>query len=302
MPDVSIVTITFGDVESATRVGTGLEAVQRTAGDPPAEVIVVALGPGGKAAAEEVVAHTAGTSLKPEIVELEAGTGYAQAANVGAAKTSGDIIVVAKPEITFHQRFLKRIRIEASEKWDLLAPAVREGESGKVATGVTKRTKTHRLQPIANPPAREPAVVSAGNGACVIVRRHIYERRVAAVDGLFEEAYEFAGDLDLFWWAETNGLVVRYVPNLYVGHAVGQEIIQTAPERRRAMANYRVTIWKHAGPKDLTGWLLGEAAFLSEEAAAGGLSGLARYAVSWKDSVDTALAIKRRRGRLRAER
>lgn len=301
MPDVSFVTVTFGDVEEATRVGTGLEAVQRTGGDPPAEVIIVAVGSTGREAANHLVEHTAGTSLLPEITEVEAGTGYARAANAGAAKSTGDVVVVARPEVSFHQRFLRRVRIEVPEKWDFLAPAVREGESGKVASGVSRRGKTLRLVPVDNPPTRVPENISAGNGACVIVRRHVLERRQQAVGGLFEEAYDTGGDLDLFWWAERQGLTVRYAPNLYVGLAVGHERIETAPERQRTMANYRVTIWKHAEPKDFTGWLLGEAAFLSEETTAGGLSGLARYASSWKDSVQTALAIKKRRGHLRAE-
>ncbi len=299
MPDVSIVTVTFGDLEAATRVGTGLEAVQRTGGDPPIEVVVVAVGKAGRTAADAVVELTHGTSLRPEVIEAEAGTGYARAANTGVARTSGDVVVVAKPEISFHQRFLRRLRIEMAEAWDFLAPAVREGESGKVATGVSRRGKTHRLTPVENPPARIPEQVSAGNGSCVVVRRSVLERRVQAVGGLFEDAYETGGDLDLFWWAEHQQLVVRYVPNLYVGHAVGQEVVQTALERRRTMANYRVTVWKYADPKDVTGWLMGEAAFLGEELAIGGLSGLARYTGSWKDAVRTGREIKRRRGTLR---
>jgi hypothetical protein len=297
--DVSIVTITFGDVAAATRVATGLDAVQLTGGDPPAEVIVVAVGPAGRAAADQL-GELELTTLKPEIVDVPAGTPYATAANTGAAKATGDIVVVATPEITFHQRFLRRLRIEASERWDFLAPAVREGEGGHVATGVTKRGRTHRLAPVDRPP-KESARVSAGNAACVIVRRHALERRVRAVGGLFEDAYESGGDLDLFWWAERNGMVVRYVPTLYVGNAVGEEVVQTAAERRRTMANYRVTVWKHAQPKDLTGWVLGEAAFLSEEVGGGGLSGLVRYGASWRDSVRTVRDIRKRRGKLRAD-
>jgi hypothetical protein len=297
-PDVSLVTVTFGDAEAATRVGTGLEAVQRTGGDPAMEVVVVAVGPGGRSAGEQLVEHTQGTSLRPEIVDVDEGTGYTRAANAGIAKTSAGIVVVARPEVTFHQRFLRRLRIEAQEKWDFLAPAVREGESGKVATGVTKRTRAHRLAPVDRPPS-QAARVSAGNAACVIVRRAALERRIAAVGGLFEDAYETGGDLDLFWWAERHGLVVRYVPNLYVGYAVGEERVETAAERRRSMANYRVTVLKHAEPKDVSGWLLGETAFLSEEVGGGGLSGLVRYVASWKDSYRTVQEIRRRRGRVR---
>jgi len=299
MPDISLVTVTFGDELSATRVGTGLEAAQRSAGDPPVEVIVVAVGPDGRAAAEQLVGLTKLSSLKPEIVEVEAGAGYARAANVGVAKASGDIVVVAKPEVSFHQRFLKRLRTEAAERWDFLAPAVREGEDGKVPAGVTKRTRAHRLVPVDNPPTQSQAVTS-GSGACVIVRRHVLDRRTAEVGGLFEEAFDTAGELDLFWWAEKEGLVVRYVPTLMVGNAVGQYVIETADERRQAMANYRLTVWKHGERKDATGWLLGEAAFISEEVGGGGLSGLVRYVTSWRDTVRSAQGIRKKRGKLRS--
>ena len=131
------------------------------------------------------------------------------------------------------------------------------------------------------------------------MRRAALERRVAAVGGLFEDAYDTGGDLDLFWWAEREGLVVRYVPTLYVGYAVGQEVFETAPERRRLMANYRVTVWKHAQPKDITGWFLGEAKYVSEEVTAGGVRGVARYAGSWKDTFRVARDVKRQRGKLR---
>ncbi|MGH9226796.1 MAG: hypothetical protein ACRD2W_24095, partial [Acidimicrobiales bacterium] len=106
-------------------------------------------------------------------------------------------------------------------------------------------------------------------------------------------------DLDLFWWAEKKGLVIRFVPTLIVGRAVGTEFLPTSPERRQSMANYRVTVWKHGHRKDVTGWLLGEAAFIGEEVGAGGLSGLRRYAGSWRDTVKTAKTIRQRRGKLR---
>lgn len=295
--DLSLVTVTFGDKMAATRVGTGLEAVQRTGGDPPMEVIVVAVGPEGQEAANELVEHTVGTTLKPEIFEVDRGTTYAPAVNAGVAKTSGDVVVAARPEVTFHQRFLKRLRIEMPERWDLLAPVVRVGEA-KPPIGITKRGKTHRLVDSDTLP-RQPEPVTGGHGACVIIRRPALERRIAVAGGLFEDAYETGGDIDLFWWAERAGLVVRFVPNLYVGNAVGQEVIETAEERRRSVANYRVTVWKHAELRDVTGWLVGEAAFLSEDVTTGGVSGLTRYLGSWKDSVQTAQRIRRKRGHLR---
>ncbi|MDQ4098399.1 MAG: hypothetical protein M3144_11095 [Actinomycetota bacterium] len=297
-PDVSLVTVTYGDELAATRVGTGLDAVQRSGGDPPMEVVVVAVGDRGGAAAEQVVEHAAETSVHPEILEIAEGTGYARAVNAGVARTSGDIVVAARPEVTFHQRFLRRIRLEATEGWDFLAPVVRQGEDGLQAGGVTRRGRTHRLVDLDKLP-RESQQVSAGNGACVIIRRAALERRVAAVGGLFDEAYERGGDLDLFWWAEREGLIVRFVPTLYVGYAVGQEVVPTASDRRREISDYRVTVWKHAERRDVTGWLLGEAKSVGDQVTAGGLRGLARYAASWGDTARMARDIKHRRGRVR---
>lgn len=297
--DISIVTVTFGDMEDATRVGTGLEAAQRTGGEPAMEVIVVAVGAAGQAAAKQLIDLTAGTSLAPVLVAVAEGTGYSAAANAGVARTTGSIVVVAAPEVSFHQRFLRRLRQEAAGTWDFLAPAVREGESGQTATGATRRSRTHRLVTIETPFRGDAEVVPAGNAACVIVRRHVLDRRVAEVEGLFDPAYLTADDLDLFWWAQERGLIVRYVPNLIVGRAVGTEVLPTSPERRQSMANYRVTVWKYAGRTDLTGWLLGEAALIGEEVGAGGLSGLRRYLGSWRDTARTATAIRRRRGRVR---
>jgi len=299
LADVSLVTVTFGDIASATRVGTGLEAAQRTGGDPPMEVVVVAVGPGGEAAAKQLVDLTAGTSLTPETVVLAEGCGFSQAANAGVARTTADLIVVAQPDVSFHQRFLRRLRIEASQTWDFLAPAVREGEDGQIATGATRRGRTHRLVSVQTPFRGDAEVVSAGNAACVVVRRHVLERRVAEVEGLFDPTYVTGDDLDLFWWAEKHGLVIRFVPTLIVGRSVGAEVLPTSPERRQSMANYRVTVWKHGGRGDVTGWLLGEAAFIGEEVGAGGLSGLQRYVGSWRDTVRTARTIRGRRGRLR---
>ncbi|MGH9226231.1 MAG: glycosyltransferase family 2 protein, partial [Acidimicrobiales bacterium] len=230
MPDVSLVTVTFGDIAAATRVGSGLEAAQRTGGDPPMEVVVVAAGPAGGEAAKQLVALTVGTSLTPQVISLPEGCGYSQAANAGVAKTTGDIVVVAQPDVSFHQRFLRRVRIEASEKWDFLAPAVREGDDGQIATGATRRGKTHRLVTVQTPFRGDAEVVSAGNAACVIVRRHVLEQRLAEVEGLFDPAYATGDDLDLFWWAEKKGLVIRFVPTLIVGRAVGTEFLPTSPE------------------------------------------------------------------------
>lgn len=297
---ISIVCVTFGDPELAVRTGTGLEAAQRSAGEQPVELVVVAVGPEGSGAAKLIADRCAPAKLEPIIVEVEAGTGYVGAANAGAARASGEVVVVARPEVSFHQRFIRRLAVEAAESWDLLAPAVREGEGSKVPAGATHRGRTLRLVPDDHPP-KQAQPVAAGNGACVVIRRRVLDRRAQLAGGLFEEAFDHgAEDLDLFWWAESDGLLVRYVPNLIVGNAVGKET-DIAPEiSRRTMADYRVAVWRHASaPRDWWAWVLGESTALGEVVVAHRLAGLRRYASSWGDSLASVNRIRRRRGGLR---
>jgi len=300
-PDITLVAVTFGDPDLAVRTGTGLEAAQRSVGSPPVELVLAAVGDDGSAAAKTIAERAAPAGLEARVLELPAGTGYVAAANAGVAAATGDIVVCTRPEVSFHQRFLRRLRVEAAESWDLLAPAVREGEGGKVPTGATHRGRALRLVPDATQP-KQAQTVAAGNGACVIVRRPVLDRRVQLAGGLFEEAFEAgAEDLDLFWWAERQGLLVRFVPNLIVGNAVGQEVDVVADIQRRAMADYRVAAWRHAAaPREWWAWVLGEGAALGEVVVAHRLDGLRRYAVSWADSLRVTRRIRRRRGALRA--
>ncbi|HVF13217.1 MAG TPA: hypothetical protein VM942_01390, partial [Acidimicrobiales bacterium] len=138
--------------------------------------------------------------------------------------------------------------------------------------------------------------------------RRTLDRRQASVGALFDPEYHsFNEDIDLFWWADRHRLVVRYVPDLQVRHALagsfgGAHRFADRPLeiQRRVIANYRVTVWKNAaGPREWLGWPMGEALYGGQAVVYGGLAGLRAYAASWPDSVRTAATIRRRRGRLR---
>jgi hypothetical protein len=306
--DVSIITAAIGDRVAALRYATALDAVQRSGGDPPAEVIVVAPGPAGRELVGVMAERWGEVSpVTYTVLDAEPGTGFATAANVGVAKASGDVLVVTNLDVTLHQRFLRVLRREMeNDGWHFLAPNIREGDD-KRPVGATRRGRGHRLTALGGALPREPVSVEAGNGCCVVIRREALERRTAAVGALFEEAFESGSeDLDLFWWAEREGLQVRYVPDLQAGHAVVRKAYvdlftnRSAEEQRRTMANYRVAVWRHASkPKDWIGWVVGEAGFLGEIAVAYKARGVLRYLSSWPQSVTVAQAIKRREGRLR---
>ena len=304
---ISVVTMAWRNEKHAAPFVTSLAAAAAAAGGPAPQVVLVVNGPEGDAAGAAFAEAAVGANLDVTPVRLDINAGFSGGANAGVALATGEVIIVANLDLTFDERFLAVPAREAVDaRWDLLAPRVLQGPAGDDA-GVSRRTRSHRLAWVYPPPS-EPSAVRGGNGACLVLRRTTLERREAETGALFDPEYHsFNEDIDLFWWADRRGLVVRYVPELRVTHALagsfaGDHRFRDRPVdvQRRVMANYRVTVWKHAsGPGEWLGWLLGEAVYAGQAALFGRLAGARAYAASWPDSVRTASAIRKRRGRLR---
>jgi hypothetical protein len=63
------------------------------------------------------------------------------------------------------------------------------------------------------------------------------------------------------------------------------------------MANYRLTVWRHASRlREIFGWLMGEAGYLSKCVLYAGPSGVGDYLRSWYLSWIRVRAIAARRG------
>ena len=296
---VSVVTIAWRNAKHAPSFASSL-ATAAAAGPSP-QVVVVVNGEEGQEAAALL-----GDGRDATVVRLDTNTGFSGGADAGVDHATGEIVVVANLDLTFDERFFEVLQAEAAGDWDLLAPRVVQGPTGR-DEGVSRRTASHRLAWVSPPPAG-PTTVPGGNGACLVLRRTTLDRRRAALGALFDPEYHsFNEDIDLFWWAEREGLVVRYVPDLHVHHALAGSFAgaHRFPERppevqRRVMANYRVTVWKNAtGLREWLGWPLGEAVYAGQALVYGRGAGLRAYAASWADSVRVAGAIRRRRGRLR---
>ncbi|MDQ3898799.1 MAG: glycosyltransferase [Actinomycetota bacterium] len=293
---VSVVTIAWRNEQHAAGFADSLAAAEGSR----AQLVVVVNGDEGEKAAAIVRSR-----LPADLVRLDANTGFSGGANAGAARATGDIVVVANLDLQFDRRFFAVLEREAAAEWDLLVPRVRQGPAGR-DEGVSRRTASHRLAWVTRPPVTATRV-GGGNGACLILRRATLDRRAAGIGALFDPEYHsFNEDIDLFWWAEREGLVVRYVPDLEVRHALAgsfegaHKFRDRPPEvQRRVMANYRVTVWKNARGREWLGWPLGEAVYAAQALVFAGAGGVKRYAASWSDSVRTASAIRARRGRLR---
>ncbi|HVF14266.1 MAG TPA: glycosyltransferase, partial [Acidimicrobiales bacterium] len=312
-PSVSVVTMGWRNEHHAAAFVSSLARASAAAGagGPPPEVILVVNGEEGEGAAAAANQAVVDVGLELTVVRLDTNTGFSGGANAGVRHATGEIVVVANLDLEFDERFLVALRRAAGADgaWDLLAPRVLQGP-GHEDSGVSRRTSSHRLAWVSPPPSRS-APVSGGNGACLVLRRATLDRREDSVGELFDPEYHsFNEDIDLFWWAEREGLVVRYEPALVVVHVLagsfgGDHRFRDRPidVQRRVIANYRVTVWKNAnGLGDWAGWLLGEAVYAGQAAAFGGVTGLRVYAASWPVSVRTAAAIRRRRGRLRPPR
>ena len=292
---VSVVVIAWRNEQHAAGFAESLLTAE---GLRPQLVVVVNGDEGEKAAA------VVSSRVPADVVRLDANTGFSGGANAGADRATGDIVVVANLDLQFDPRFFAVLEREAAGGWDLLAPRVRQGAAGR-DEGVSRRTASHRLAWVSPPPTATR--VGGGNGACLILRRATLDRRAADVGALFDPEYHsFNEDIDLFWWAARQGLVVRYVPDLEVRHALAGSFAgahrfgdRPADVQRRVMANYRLTVWKNARGPEWLGWPLGEAVYAGQAAVYGRRQGLKSYAASWPDSIRVASAIRRRRGRLR---
>ncbi|MDQ3980783.1 MAG: glycosyltransferase, partial [Actinomycetota bacterium] len=124
---------------------TSLGRAADRAGPPAPELIVVVNGPEGAAAADELLAASAGTVLRPVLVRLEDNTGFSGGANAGVLRATGEVLVVANLDLTFDEAFLENLNRYASKQdWDFLAPRVVQGQDGQ-ETGVSRRRRSHTL-------------------------------------------------------------------------------------------------------------------------------------------------------------
>ena len=305
---ISVVTMGWRNERHAAAFVSSLAVASARAGGSAPQVLFVVNGPEGEAAGAIATQVAGALDLDLTVLRLETNTGFSGGADAGVARATGEVIVVANLDLTFDEQFLAVLRREVAgeARWDLLAPRVLQGAAGEDA-GISRRTRSHRLAWV-SPAPTSPTPVPAGNGACMVFRRGTLKRREADAGFLFDpECHSFNEDIDLFWWAARRGLVVRYVPELRVAHALagsfdGGHRFRDRPVdvQRRVMANYRITVWKHAtGPGEWLGWLLGEAVYAGQAVVFGRLAGVQVYAASWPEAVRTAGAIRRRRGRLR---
>jgi GT2 family glycosyltransferase len=319
---VSFVTLLWRNERWASTFVASLQASLAGAPQVGAELVMVVNGPEGEAAlieAERTMVPQANLTVRTRI--LPHNTGFAGGANAGTAVAEGDVVVVVNLDVRFPPTFVPRL-MEAIEehpdydfvvpsvyRWDPESPApVFDTVSGlEVDLGPCRRNWAHNCQPL-QVTSPEPVAVAAGTGCCLVMRRRVIERREQRYGEFLESRFHsYAEDVDLFWWAEQNGLRVMHVPGLFLWHVGGGSSggspslrARPAEMRRQVIANWRVTVWKHAqGARQALGWAAGEVGYLALLLSCRPLGGWADYLRSWRQSVALAVAIRRARGFLR---
>jgi GT2 family glycosyltransferase len=303
-PRISVVTLLWRNERYAGPFLTTLENAARVAG-ARVELIAVENGPDGKAAAdvlERLASEDAHVSVIP--CRSPENSGFSGGANLGCRVATGDILVVANLDLEFDADFIGQIEAlrDLVAAPGFLIPSV--ATSGVGEGGPLRRDRLHRPRSL----EREHEAgtrVPAGTGSCIIFGRSAYLHRCAAVDGLFDPEYHsYFEDVDLFWWAEQQAIPAFWAPTVKVVHHQGGSFDgryrfrdRTPDLRASVMANYRLTVWRHAlrlGP--LLGWAAGECGYLARCVAYSGPHGLGTYVRSWVVSVQRLRQIKGRRG------
>jgi len=307
---VSIVTLLWRNERYAPAFMASLEAAARLDGRS-IELIAVENGPDGRAAADALLAAVADADhIELAIHRASENLGFAGGANRGCAAATGDVLVVANLDLEFDPEFIVRLGdvegLLATPAF--VAPMVTSpiGHSGGdvIDANPLRRDRFHRHLALGEP-VHPGDRVPAANGSCLIFGRSLYDRRGAAVGGVFDEEYHsYYEDVDLFWWADRQAIPTWWVPSIRVHHHQGGSFggkfrfeDRTPRLRASVMANYRLTVWRHAKrPMDVATWLLGEVGYLVKCLKCSGPAGAATYARSWPLSIRRLRTMRSRRG------
>jgi len=307
LPAISVVTLCWRNHAYASSFLETLSQAARKA-SARVEVIMLSNGPDGRDAMDVAASVLPLPSLTTRFLDVGENVGFAAGMNLCCEATTGDILVVANLDLAFDDEFIDILQhMGPYDSPVLIAPSVSDPRQGR-EDGALQIDFLHRLRRASDVPGHV-STIAAGNGSCIVMPRGLYELRLSSFGGLFDPEYHsYYEDVDLFWWAEDNRIPILFNPRLAVVHHhagsfAGKYRFRDRDPLLRAsiMANYRVTVWKHVrSVRHVIGWLLGEGGYVLMSWRARSGHGFRMYLQSWRLSSERVMAIRRRRGRLRA--
>lgn len=234
-PDLSVIIVNWNSGRYAL---AAIESVRATVGALSYEVLVV-----DNASTDHSMQLLArplpATTLIPSPVNL----GFARANNLAAARARGRALLFLNPDTRLLEGALARLleALDASPAVGVVGARLLN-EDGSVQTSCVQafptvlnqaldaewlRRRLPRLTlwgaaALFVPPDGTPAPVEAVSGACLMIRRDVFEQ----VGGFSEEYFLYAEDLDLCYRVRQLGCEVRHVPGALVVHLGGRSARQ----------------------------------------------------------------------------
>jgi GT2 family glycosyltransferase len=181
---------------------------------PPAEILVIDNGPGGRLAMA--------LEGQPSVVKVIApgsNLGYAGGVNFAVARAEGDYIVCLNPDARADADCLARLAQVA----DSDAEVALVGAQILLEDGVTRNAGHNPLHPTGISPAGgygdsrehgEPREVAVVSGTCCLLRRQAF----LSLGGFVEELFLYYDDVDLAWRMWIAGQRVVYCAEAVVTH------------------------------------------------------------------------------------
>ena len=171
--------------------------------------------------------------------------GFAAAVNHGARSTDGEFLMLLNPDAELQPGALREMlgALAADRRRGAVSPRVvrpdgrldpacrRQFPSPQVA--LWRLVGLSRLRPrsprfgaynVTHLPSDQPMAVDSGSGACLLIRRPLFD----AVGGLDEGYFMYGEDLELCWQIHRRGAEVWYQPTAVVIHRKGRSSEQVA--------------------------------------------------------------------------
>ena len=190
--------------------------------------------------------------------------GYGAAANVGAARTIGAVVVIANPDLLVRPGAISTLvdvfarnprtgavgpridrpdgeRYPSARSFPNLVDAAGHGFVGLVSARNPWSRRYLRTD------SEEPGTVDWVSGAFLVIRRAAWEE----VGGFDERFFMFMEDVDLCWRLHAAGWDVRYEPGARVMHLEGAS--RAAAPYRMIVAHHRSLLrygWRTATPRE----------------------------------------------------
>lgn len=192
------------------------------------------------------------------VLVMDSNVGFAAAVNRGARDSGGDFLLLLNPDARLRAGALKAMldALADDPRRGAISPRV-ERPDGRLdpacrrtfpdpATALYRLSGLSRMRPdsarlgaynLTHIPVDQAMVVDSGTGACLLVRRAVWEE----VGGLDEGYFMYGEDLELCWQIRARGLVVWYEPRALVVHLKGRSSEQAA---MAMLVQFHKSMWR----------------------------------------------------------